>query len=308
MSRRVGIVGLGVMGSAMAQHLVDDGFEVCGYDIVADRVRKLVDLGGRGADSVAEVVAHADLVLLSLPSVEALHQVAGELASAATSADDLLVLEMGTLPLEAKEEARRRLAGAGIELMDVPVSGTGIQAADATLVIMASGSEEGYARSLPVFEVIGSKSHHLGAFGTGSVMKYIANLLVAVHNLATAEAHALGIAAGLDPAVVQEVMSDGVGASKILDIRGPMMVDDEYRPPSARLEIILKDARIIRDYAETVGAPTPLLNAVIPVYEQSAAAGLGDLDAAALCRHLEQTAELVRRDPAGTGPDHPAPS
>lgn len=307
MSRRVGIVGLGVMGSAIARHLVDAGFEVCGFDIVTDRVGELVDLGGRGADSVAEVAANADLVLLSLPSVEALHQVAGELASAATG-DDLLVLEMGTLPLAAKEEARRRLAEMGVELMDVPVSGTGIQAADASLVIMASGSEEGYARALPVFEVIGSKSHHLGAFGTGSAMKYIANLLVAVHNLATAEAHALGIAAGLDPALVQEVISDGVGASRIFDIRGPMMVDDEYRPPSARLEIILKDARIIRDYAESVGAPTPLLDTVIPLYEQSAAAGLGDLDAAALCRHLEQSAGLVRRDRGGTGPDRPAPS
>ena len=307
MSRRVGIVGLGVMGSAMARHLVDDGFDVIGFDIIADRVRELADRGGRGADSVADVAAHADLVLLSLPSVGALQQVAGELASAAT-ADGLLVLEMGTLPLAAKEEARRQLADVGVELMDVPVSGTGIQAADATLVIMASGSEEGYARALPVFEVIGSKSHHLGAFGTGSVMKYIANLLVAVHNLATAEAHALGIAAGLDPALVQKVMSDGVGASKILDIRGPMMVDDEYRPPSARLEIILKDARIIHDYAESLGAPTPLLDAVIPVYERSAAAGLGDLDAAALCRHLEQTAGLVRSPPAGTGRNHPSPS
>jgi 3-hydroxyisobutyrate dehydrogenase-like beta-hydroxyacid dehydrogenase len=144
-----------------------------------------------------------------------------------------------------------------------------------------------------VFDAIGRSTHYLGDFGNGSRMKYIANLLVAVHNLATAEAHALGIAAGLDPALVQEVMTDGVGSSKIFEIRGPMMVNNDY-PTAARLDIILKDARIIKDFAESVGAPTPLLDAAIPVYVESSNAGLGDLDAAALCRYLEELGGLVR--------------
>jgi 3-hydroxyisobutyrate dehydrogenase-like beta-hydroxyacid dehydrogenase len=124
-------------------------------------------------------------------------------------------------------------------------------------------------------------------------MKYIANLLVAVHGLAAAEAHVLGIAAGLDPARVQEVMEDGVGSSKIFEIRGPMMVADDY-PAAARLDILLKDSTLIRDYARSVGAPTPLLDAAVPVYAQSSEAGLGDLDAAALCRFLEGLGGLER--------------
>jgi 3-hydroxyisobutyrate dehydrogenase-like beta-hydroxyacid dehydrogenase len=124
-------------------------------------------------------------------------------------------------------------------------------------------------------------------------MKFVANLLVVVHNLATAEAHALGIAAGLDPARVQEVMVDGVGSSKIFEIRGPMMVNNDY-PAAARLDIALKDARIIREFAGSVGAPTPLLDAAVPVYMESSAAGLGDLDAAALCRYLEDLGGLAR--------------
>ncbi|MDP9493859.1 MAG: NAD-binding protein [Actinomycetota bacterium] len=135
--------------------------------------------------------------------------------------------------------------------------------------------------------------HYLGAFGNGSRMKYIANLLVAVHNLAAAEAHALGIAAGLDPTLVQQLMTDGVGSSKILEIRGPMMVNDDY-PTAARLDIILKHARIIKDFAESVGAPTPLLDAAIPVYLESSAAGLGAFDAAVLCRHLEDLGGTAR--------------
>lgn len=293
MEETIGVVGLGVMGSAMSGHLLEAGFTVWGYDIDPARMEAFAARGGHPASSTTQVAQQASLVLVSIPSVTALEEATSHLVEGAHPG--LLALEMGTLPLAAKEAARERLEVVGVELMDVPLSGTGLQAADATLVVFASGSEAGYARALPLFEVIGRSSYHLGEFGTGSVMKYIANLLVAIHNLATAEAHALGIAAGLDPALVQRVMSDGVGASKILDIRGPMMVADRYEPPSARLDIILKDAGIISDYARSVGAPTPLLDAAIPVYEDSKKAGLGDLDAAALCRRLEQLGGLRRR-------------
>jgi 3-hydroxyisobutyrate dehydrogenase-like beta-hydroxyacid dehydrogenase len=223
--------------------------------------------------------------------VPALDEVAAALA--AHPREGLICLETGTLPLDAKEKARSVLAGAGIELMDVPLSGTGLQAADATLVVLASGSGTAFEKARPVFDAIGRSTHYLGEFGNGSKMKYIANLLVAVHNLATAEAHALGIAARMDPALVQEVMEDGVGSSKIFEIRGPMMVADDY-PPAARLDIIAKDAKLIAEFARLVGAPTPLLDTSIEYYEAASSSGLGDLDAAALCRFLEQSAGLAR--------------
>lgn len=293
MPERIGVVGLGVMGSAMSRHLVAAGFEVRGFDILPERMHSFAEVGGLPEDSAASVARDSDIVLVSIASVGALESVTDGLAAGAH--EGLLAVEMGTLPLDAKRAARDRLAEEGVELMDVTVSGTGLQAADATLVAYASGSPRGYERILPVLEVIGRSSYHLGEFGTGSLMKYIANLLVAVHNLATAEAHALGIAAGLDPAVVQEVISDGVGSSKIFDIRGPMMVEDSYSPPAARLDIILKDARIINAFAREVGSPTPLLDAAIPFYEASTDAGLGDQDAAALCRHLEHIGGLSRK-------------
>jgi L-threonate 2-dehydrogenase len=293
MAETIGVIGLGVMGSAMAGHLLAAGFEVHGFDLDADKAARFGELGGIPQPSATDVASRAGIVLFSLPTVEALDQVAGEMAKGAHAG--LIAVEMGTLPIEAKQRARALLADSGVELMDVPVSGTGLQAADATLVVLASGSPEAFKRTKPVFDVIGRSTHYLGEFGNGSVMKYIANLLVAVHNLSTAEAHALGIAAGIDPETVQRVTSDGVGSSRIFEIRGPMMVADEYLPASARLDIILKDARIIKEFAEASGAPTPLLDAAIPVYEQSAATGLGDLDAAALCRYLEQKAQLERK-------------
>lgn len=295
MTARIGVVGLGVMGSAMAGHLVAAGREVRGYDVAPDRTARLGEIGGIPCASATEVAAGSDVVLFSLPGTEPLRHVTEEVAAGAH--DGLIAVEMGTLPLEAKHQARERLAGVGVELLDCPVSGTGLQAADATLVVFASGDRAAFEQVESVFSIIGRSTHYLGEFGNGSVMKYIANLLVAIHNLASAEAHALGIAAGLDPAVVQEVMEDGIGSSKIFAVRGPMMVADDYQPPAARLDIILKDARIISRFAAEVGSPTPLLDAAIPVYEASSAAGLGDLDAAALCRWLETRGGLRRPAP-----------
>ena len=291
MTDRIGVVGLGVMGSAMASNLLAAGHDVLGFDLDPGKVAAFAEGGGTAADSTGSLAAGADLVVLSLPTISALADVADEIA--ANARDGLTCLEAGTFPLEAKLAARQVLSAAGVDLLDTPLSGTGLQAADATLVVFASGSRDGYDRARPVFDAIGRSTHYLGEFGNGSKMKYIANLLVAVHGLAAAEAHALGIAAGLDPALVQEVMEDGVGSSKIFEIRGPMMVADDY-PAAARLDILLKDAGIIQDFARTIGAPTPLLDAALPVYRESSEAGLGDLDAAALCRHLEELAGLKR--------------
>jgi 3-hydroxyisobutyrate dehydrogenase-like beta-hydroxyacid dehydrogenase len=279
------------MGSAMARNLLAAGHQVLGFDIDSDKNATFADIGGQTASNAGEVAGATEVVILSLPTTTALATVAGEIAQ--EQHPGLICLETGTFPLQAKLDARDALAAAAVDLLDTPLSGTGLQAADATLVVFASGSREGFERARPVFDAIGRSTHYLGEFGNGSKMKYIANLLVAVHGLAAAEAHALGIAAGLDPARVQEVMEDGVGSSKIFEIRGPMMVADDY-PPAARLDILLKDSTLIRDYARSVGAPTPLLDAAVPIYAQSSEAGLGDLDAAALCRFLEDLGGLER--------------
>ena len=279
---RVGVIGVGVMGGAMSGHLVAAGFEVCGYDVDP---AKVAASAATPVDSVADVAARSDVVLLSLPSVNALDTVAAELADAEPAG--LVAVEMGTLPLEAKQQAHDRLAAVDCDLLDAPVSGTGLQAADATLVVYSSGSHAGFQRAAPLFDVIGRRTYHLGAFGNGTRMKFVANLLVAVHTLAAAEAHALGEAAGLDPALTQDAVSAGTGTSSMFDIRGPMMVADSFDPPSARLAIIHKDACIIAGFARAVGTATPLLDAAIPMYERGLAADLGDLDAAALRRLFE---------------------
>jgi len=282
----IGVIGLGVMGSAMSKNIIAGGHDVVGFDVDPLRAAEFV---GEAVDSVATVVDRASVVLLSLPSVGALETVAREIADAAPT--DTVVVEMGTLPLDAKQAAHDQLADVGVPLLDTPVSGTGLQAADATLVVYSSGPENAHHQAEPIFSLIGKATHYLGEFGNGSRMKYVANLLVAVQTLAAAEAHALGAACGLDPQRVQEVIAAGVGTSAMFEIRGPMMAADNYEPPSARLDIILKDAGIIAAHARSVGVTTPLLDCAIPMYQQGSDAGYGDMDAASLRRFLDDLSE-----------------
>lgn len=287
----IGLVGLGRMGAAYAHNLLAAGYRVTGFDISGDALERLKELGGTPAESSAGVAERSDIVLVALPSGSALHDaVAGPSGLVEGAASGLIVVEMSTLPIATKQEARQALASAGAITIDAPVSGTGIQADAAEIVVYGSGDPDALARVGPVFEVIAKATYDLGDFGNGSKMKFVANLLVSIHNLATAEAFVLGARAGLDPRRILEVISAGVGSSRIFEIRGPMIVADDY-PPAARLDMFIKDIGVIGDFGRALGVPTPLLDASLPWYQEAVSSGLGDLDAAALARLLEAKTE-----------------
>ena len=291
---RIGLVGIGIMGTAYGNNLIEAGFEVAGFDVDSDRREELRAGGGNPLGSAAAVAGNSDVVLIALPSTAALTAaVEGEGGLLEGAHPGLICVEMSTFPLEDKERARKALATAGVTLLDAPVSGTGLQAAAAEIVVYASGETDALRVLRPVFDVLGQGTYELGEFGNGSRMKYVANLLVSVHNLATAEAFVLGMKGGLEPAQILEVISAGVGSSRIFEIRGPMMAADDY-PPAARLKMFIKDVSVIGDYGRQIGAPTPLLDTSLPFYEEAVAAGLGDMDGAALCRLLEDKAGFAR--------------
>ncbi|NNC91025.1 MAG: NAD(P)-dependent oxidoreductase [Acidimicrobiia bacterium] len=292
--KHVGIIGIGIMGTAYAENLLAAGFTVSGWDCDGSRVDALGGRGGIAMASAAEVADAADLVITALPGADALTEaVAGETGLAAGSHDGLVLAEMSTLPLDAKLRAREMLEPLGVAVLDAPVSGTGLQAAAADIAVYASGDPAALMSARPVFDTIGRTTFDLGEFGNGSRMKYVANLLVSVHNLATAEAFVLGMQGGLAPERIHEVISASVASSGIFEIRGPMMVADDY-PAAARLKMFIKDISVITEFARDVGSPTPLLETSRAFYEEATEAGLGDLDAAALCRLLEDKAGYAR--------------
>ncbi len=289
----VGVIGLGIMGSAISANLVRAGFAVCGTDIAAPRRAALQRAGGRGLRSVRHVAAEARLLLTSLPSAGALHAVAAELVRYARKGT--VVIETSTLALEDKLRARRTLGVRGIALLDCPLSGTGAQARVRDLVVYASGERAACRRVAPVFEGFARAHHYLGEFGNGSRMKFVANLLVAIHNVSAAEALVLGMKAGLDPKTVLRVVGDGAGGSRMLQVRGPMMIVGRYRPATMSMGMWQKDMRIIRDFAAGLGVETPLFRASAPIYAAALAQGRAAEDTAAVCAVLEKRSRVRRR-------------
>jgi 3-hydroxyisobutyrate dehydrogenase-like beta-hydroxyacid dehydrogenase len=276
----VGLLGLGIMGSAMSGHLLERGFDVIGYDPLPDRAAALRAAGGRDVASVADVARAVDVAITSLPTAEAAVAVCAEIAGQARPG--LVVVETSTLPMDVKATCRARLGDAGVTLLDCPLSGTGAQALTRDVVVYGSGAPEAFESVRPVLDAFSRSVRYLGAFGHGSVMKYIANLLVAVHNIATAEAFALGIRAGLDREQIWETVRDGAGGSVIFDKRGKLMIDERYLPATAKISMFVKDVGIVRAFADGLDLPTPVLDATVDLYDRAVAAGLADADAAAV--------------------------
>ncbi len=288
----VGVIGLGIMGGAIARNLVGAGKKVCGYDPDPDRQREAEGNGVDVLESAGAVAARSSIVLTSLPSVAALEAVTDDLAGLPeTDTDGLIVAELSTLPIDAKVASRDRLAERGILLLDCPLSGTGAQAAVGDLVIYASGDEASCKACEKVFLGFGRACPYLGEFGNGTKMKFVANLLVAVHNVATAEAMLLGVRSGLDPQVLYEVAGSGAGNSRVFELRGPLMVSEDYEPATMKLEVWQKDMQLIREFAEKHGVVTPLFSASAPVYTAAVEAGRGHEDTAAVYEVLKTLSE-----------------
>lgn len=290
----VGVIGLGIMGRAMARNLLADGVEVVGYDEAEQASAEFVSAGGTRLASPIEVGRAANVVLVSLPSSAALDSVVrGEFGLVAAAGPGLVVVETSTLSLADKEAARAVLATKGSVLLDCPISGTGAQAATRDLVFLASGDADSLALVRPILERLGRAVKEVGPFGAGSKVKYVANLLVAIHNVATAEAMVLATKAGLDPGLVFDALYDSAATSRIFQLRGPFMVERVYEPATARVSMFVKDLDVISAFAASLSAPTPLLSAIRPIYAAAMAEGMADLDGAAVHAVLEQMGKDV---------------
>jgi putative dehydrogenase len=287
----VGVVGLGIMGSAIARSLVSAGWQVSGFDTDPHRQSILSGSGIEGTGSAAELVGRADIIITSLPTADSVHVTMMEIA-AATSPK--VVIEASTLSLEDKLEVKKILTTAGHQALDCPISGTGAQALIKDVVVYASGHSGTVARLMPVFNGFARAVYDMGEYGNGSRMKLVANLLVAIHNVAAAEAMVLASKAGLDLHKVVESISAGAGTSRIFELRAPLMAEDCYEPATMKLSVWQKDLALISKFADDLGSPVPLLSATLPLYAAAMANGQGDQDTASVCAVLQSMARVGR--------------
>jgi len=283
----VGVVGLGFMGSAISASIVKEGFHLTGFDIAAERMALLIEKGGEALSSAREVAEKADMMLTSLPSLAAFEDVIwGAKGILSSRRKGLIVMECSTLSGDDKRKAYDALRKSGITLLDCPISG-GIRAAEKDLVVYGSGEKEAYERCLPVIRSFARANYYLGEFGNGMKMKALANLLVAIHIVSSAEAMVLGMKAGLDPELIHKVMNDSSGRSRMLEVRGPRMVKNDYDNPSMKVKIFQKDLKIIERFASDLNCPTPLFADCMQIYLGAMAMGFEDKDTACACAVLE---------------------
>jgi len=287
MNKIVGIIGLGIMGGAIARNLVDRAWRVIGFDIDATRRAELGLAGVTIAADVGQVVRDAPVVMTSLPTPEAVADVAQTIAKSGQS--PRIVVELSTLTLADKLSFESILNRAGHIALDCPLSGTGAQAKNRDLVVYASGDSNAIAQCESLFADFAKQSADLGKYGNGSRMKFVANHLVAIHNVATAEAMILAERAGLDPKMVVDMIGPGAGGSRMFQMRAPMMVEGVYEPATMKVSTWKKDMTIIAEFADEVGCATPLFALTQPVYAQALAMGLGNQDTAAVFEVLKRT-------------------
>jgi 3-hydroxyisobutyrate dehydrogenase-like beta-hydroxyacid dehydrogenase len=293
--RTIGIIGLGIMGGAFARHLAAGGWKVVGFDLDEKQVAHARAAGVEIADSAAAVAEGAGEIITSLPTPAAVLDTARAIAG--TNAKGRIVAEASTLSLEDKLAFQRILGEAGHTALDCPMSGTGAQAAAKDLVVFASGETAAIRKLEPAFNAFTRKVWDLGPFGNGSKMKFVANLLVALHNVAAAEALVLAMKAGLDPRRVVEVVGSSAGTSRMLEVRGPLMVESRYLPATVRSTVWKKDVTVIGEFAAGLACPTPLFDLSASLYRAALAMGHGAEDTASVCAVLERMAGIERGEP-----------
>jgi putative dehydrogenase len=288
----VGVVGLGIMGGAFARNLVAAGWRVVGYDIDSGRRRAMARAGVEIARDTKTLAAEAKTIITSLPKPAALDATVKAVVGAGVGRR--VIVEMSTFAIDDKLAAERALRSAGHVMLDCPVSGTGAQAKVKDLVVYASGERQAIRRLRPLFGAFARAAHDLGAFGNGSRMKYVANLLVAINNVASAEAMVLGLKAGLDARTVFDMVTSGAANSRVFELRAPMMVRDRYDDPSMKIAVWQKDMAVIGEFARGLRCPTPMFDATVPIYDEAMRSGHAEQDTAAVCAVLETMAGVKR--------------
>jgi len=298
MDKTVGIIGLGIMGGAIARNLIERGWRVLGFDVNPERNAELARARVSIARDVAQLTRDVPVVMTSLPTPAAVEKVAREIAASGPSSR--IVVELSTLSLADKLAFEAILRKAGHIALDCPLSGTGAQARMRDLVVYASGDSKAIERCMHLFADFAKQSADLGKYGNGRRMKLVANHLVAINNVATAEAMLLAERAGLDPKMVVDMVGPGAGGSRMFQMRAPMMVERVYEPATMKVSTWKKDMAIIAEFAEDVGCDTPLFSLTQPVYSQAMAMGLGDQDTASVFEVLKTS--VLKKPKSGRGP------
>ncbi len=284
-TKKIGLIGLGIIGSSILRNIHDSEFSPIGFDIDQKIIDKLNHEGLNTSSSLKEIIDQSSIIITSLPNNKALDETIDLIIQQDNRKVELLI-ETSTLSLECKIKNQERLNAINVDILDCPISGTGRQAENKDIVMYASGLKESYEMALPVLETFSRESFFLGDFGNATKVKLIANLLVSIHNVASAEAIRLGEKSGLDLNELYKVISSGAATSKIFELRAPMMIAKDYSPASMKMNVWKKDMELIRDMLDNHEIDSPLFKMTEQLYKKAEELDLNELDTASVMEVL----------------------
>ena len=292
----VGIYGLGIMGGTMAEALLKRGYKVCGFDIDAKAKQRFKKHGGEFLAEASDVAGKADILIVSVSTAKALEQVTQAIVQGKSSRKTKtppIVIETSTLTMVDKNLCAKTLKQVGITTLDCPISGTAVRIKDRAWTIFASGTKTAFKTVHPLLTVFTDNVPYVGVFGNGTKLKFSANHLVAIYNVAYAESVALARKMGLDPREVLKLFGNSpVLGTGVMRLRMDMMVKRQYSPPTMKVEVWQKDMEVIGQMAKSVDCPTPLFQASASIYTAAMAQGLSQEDTASTAEVFAKMAGL----------------
>ena len=287
----IGIIGLGVLGSAIAENFVNKNISIKGYDINKKVFEKLSSDKIKAYNSIDKISSNCNFLITSLPSETSLINVCKSLIKN----NNLIIIETSTLPLDCKLEARNILLEKNITIFDAPLSGNRIAALEGKLSAYLSGDHKNKEEIQKILEVFCQKVTDVGNFGNGTIMKLIGNILNLVHNAVSAEVIGLGIKSGLDPKIIHDAISGTFSSSGVFENRGKLMVEEDYDKEGMNFSTPLKDSTFITDLSKKYMMPLPIYQVALQYYYAAVAQGHTNKDAASVLKAIEKNANIKRK-------------
>jgi 2-hydroxy-3-oxopropionate reductase len=296
MNKKIGFIGLGIMGKPMSKNLLKAGYDVTVCDINAAAVNEVVALGAKVATTPKDVAAQTEIIITMLPnSPQVKAVVLGENGIIEGARPGTIVVDMSSIAPLAAQEVAKALAAKNVEMLDAPVSGGEPKAIDATLSIMVGGKQAIFDECLPILKCMGASALLVGDVGAGNVTKLANQIIVALNIAALSEALVLATKAGVDPELVFNAIKGGLAGSTVMNAKAPLMLDRKF-DPGFRINLHIKDLANVMETAHDIGVPLPLTSGVMEILQALKIDGLGNADHGAIVKYYEKLSQVeVRR-------------
>jgi 2-hydroxy-3-oxopropionate reductase len=295
MSKRIGIIGVGIMGEPMAKNLIDGGYEITAYDVNREAVERVAAHGGEPASSSKEAATSKDLVITMLPDDPIVQEaVLGANGAIEGMSRGTILVDMSTVSPSTSKKIAEVLENNGMEMLDAPVSGGDVGAREATLAIMVGGKKEIFDKALPVLQKMGKNVSYVGDHGAGAVAKAANQIIVALTIEAVAEALIFAKKSGVDPEMVRNALLGGFAQSRVLELHGQRMLDRNFEP-GGKVRLHKKDTEIAMTMARELGMYLPATALISHLWNAVAAQGGLDWDHSSILKVLEQASQTEVR-------------